>query len=92
MRTGFLGWIASIQTLSVPHRCGPPTGVVLPRGLEDDKKIGKRQKPENIVMKLRRVEVLHGQGMSVAEAVRQIGVTDFTYYRGRRQYGDLTAN
>jgi putative transposase len=36
---------------------------------------GKREKPEDIVMKLRQVEVLQGQGMSVAEAVRQIGVT-----------------
>ena len=35
---------------------------------------GKREKPEDIVMKLRQVEVLQGQGMSVAEAVPQIGV------------------
>jgi hypothetical protein len=34
----------------------------------------KREKPEEIVMKLRQVEVLQGQGMSVAEALRQIGV------------------
>ena len=36
---------------------------------------GKRDKPEEIVLKLRQVEVLQGQGKSVAEAVRQIGVT-----------------
>ena len=36
---------------------------------------GKREKPEDIVLKLRQVEVLQGQGQSVSEAVRQIGVT-----------------
>ena len=34
---------------------------------------GKREKPEDIVTKLRQVEVLHGQGLSMADAVRQIG-------------------
>jgi transposase-like protein len=50
---------------------------------------GKRDKPEEIVSKLRQVEVLQGQGMSVAEAVRQIGVTQQTYYRWRRLYGGM---
>jgi putative transposase len=50
----------------------------------------KREKPEDIVTKLRQVEVLQGQGMSVAEAVRQIGVTQQTLYRWRRQYGGMT--
>lgn len=36
---------------------------------------GKREKPEEIVSKLRQVEVLQGQGATIAEAVRQIGVT-----------------
>jgi transposase-like protein len=49
----------------------------------------KRDKPEEIVSKLRQVEVLQGQGMSVAEAVRQIGVTQQTYYRWRRLYGGM---
>ena len=40
---------------------------------------GKREKPEDIVMKLRQVEVLQGQGMSIAETVRQIGVTQQTF-------------
>ena len=47
---------------------------------------GKRDKPEEIVTKLRQVEVLQGQGMSIADAVRQIGVTQQTYYRWRKQY------
>ena len=49
---------------------------------------GKREKPEDIVLKLRQVEVLQGQGMSVQEAVRQIGVSVQTYYRWRKEYGD----
>jgi len=51
---------------------------------------GKRDKPEEIVSKLRQVEVLQGQGMSVAQSVRQIGVTDQTYYRWRKQYGGMS--
>ena len=49
----------------------------------------KREKPEEIVSKLRQVEVLHGQGMTVAEAVRQIGVTQQTFYRWRKLYGGM---
>lgn len=48
---------------------------------------GKREKPEDIVLKLRQVEVLQGQGRSTAEAVRQIGVTVQTYYRWRKEFG-----
>jgi len=51
---------------------------------------GKREKPEDIVLKLRQVEVLHGQGKSVSEAVRQIGVTVQTYYRWRKEYGGMS--
>ncbi len=50
---------------------------------------GKRDKPEEIVSKLRQVEVLQGQGMSVADAVRQIVVTRQTYYRWRKLYGGM---
>ena len=50
---------------------------------------GKREKPEDIVLKLRQVEVLQGQGMAIADAVRQIGVTQQTYYRWRKEYGAL---
>ena len=51
---------------------------------------GKRDKPEEIVTKLRQVEVLQGQGMSIADAVRQIGVTQQTYYRWRKEYGGMS--
>ena len=40
----------------------------------------KRHKPEEIVAKLRQVEVLTSQGQSMAEAIRSIGVTEVTYY------------
>ena len=40
----------------------------------------KHHKPEEIVAKLRRVDVLVSQGQSVADAVRAIGVTEVTYY------------
>ena len=50
---------------------------------------GKREKAEDIVLKLRQVEVLQGQGRSVSEAVRQIGVTVQTYYRWRKDYGGI---
>lgn len=41
----------------------------------------KRHKTDDIVAKLRQVEVLTAQGRPVAEAVRSIGVTEVTYYR-----------
>ena len=50
---------------------------------------GKREKPEDIVAKLRQVEVLQGQGMTTSDAVRQIGVSEQTFYRWRKQYGGM---
>jgi putative transposase len=50
---------------------------------------GKRSTPEQIMAKLRQVEVLTAQGKPVAEAVRTIGVTEPTYYRWRSEYGGL---
>ena len=49
----------------------------------------KHHKPEEIVAKLRRVDVLVSQGQSVADAVRAIGVTEVTYYRWRQEFGGL---
>ena len=49
----------------------------------------KRPKPEEIVSKLRQVEVLMGQGMSCLDAIRQIGVVEQTYYRWRKQYSGM---
>ena len=52
----------------------------------------KRPKPEEIVSKLRQVEVLMGQGMSRLDAIRQIGVVEQTYYRWRKQYGRMSVD
>ena len=49
----------------------------------------KRPTPEEIVAKLRQVDVLVSQGKSVADAVRAIGTTEVTYYRWRKEYGGL---
>ena len=49
----------------------------------------KRYKPEEIVTKLRQVDVLVSQGSSVADAIRQIGVSEVTYYRWRQEFGGL---
>jgi len=51
--------------------------------------MGKRHKPEEIIAKLRQVEVMSGQGTSMADAVRSIGVTEVTYYRWRSEYGGM---
>ena len=49
----------------------------------------KRHKPEEIVAKLRQVDVLVSQGQNIADAIRQIGVSEVTYYRWRQEYGGL---
>ena len=52
----------------------------------------KRHPPEEIVAKLRQVDVLVSQGTAVADAVRSIGVTEVTYYRWRQEYGGLKSD
>lgn len=49
-------------------------------------------KPEEIVAKLRQVDVLHGQGMTIAGAIREIGVSEVTFYRWRKDYGGMRAD
>ena len=49
----------------------------------------KYHKPEEIVSKLRQVDVLTSQGRPVADAIRQIGVTEVTFYRWRKDYGGM---
>jgi putative transposase len=44
----------------------------------------KGYKPEEIVAKLRQVDVLVSQGQGMTEAIRQIGMSEVTYYRWRR--------
>ena len=47
----------------------------------------QRHTSEEIVAKLRQVDVLTAQGRTVAEAIRQIGLTEVTYYSWRSEYG-----
>ncbi len=49
----------------------------------------KRHTAEEIVTRLRQVDVLTAQGRPVADAIRSIGVTEVTYYRWRNEYGGL---
>ena len=52
----------------------------------------KRHKPDEIVAKLRQVDVLVSQGGSVADAIRSIGVTEVTYDRWRQEFGGLKSD
>jgi len=52
----------------------------------------KRYKPEEIVAKLRQVDVLTSQGQSVADAIRALGVSEITYYRWRQEFGGLKSD
>lgn len=45
----------------------------------------KRYEPEEIVAKLRQVDVLVSQGQAVVDAIRQIGVSKVTFYRWRQE-------
>ena len=52
----------------------------------------RRYKPEEIIAKLREAEILLGQGMKVAEVVRELGIHEVTYYRWRKEYGGMRVN
>ena len=49
----------------------------------------KRYTSEQIISKLREAEVLLSQGQTVAQASKQLGVSDQTYYRWRREFGGM---
>ena len=49
----------------------------------------KHPKPEEIVSKLRQIEVLVGQGMKQIDAIREIGIVEQTFYRWRKQHGGM---
>src|SRR5262249_1261351 len=49
----------------------------------------KRYKPEEIVAKLRQVDVLVSQGQNMVDAIRQIGGSEVTYYRWRQEFGGV---
>ena len=52
----------------------------------------KRHQPEELVTKLRQVEVFVGQGMARIDAIREMGVVEQTYYRWRKLYGGMGRN
>jgi putative transposase len=52
----------------------------------------KRYKPEEIIAKLRQVDVVVSQGATMADAIRQIGVSEVTFYRWRQEFGGLKAD
>ncbi len=49
----------------------------------------KRYTPDTIIRKLRETEILQGQGKTIAQAVKHIGVTEQTFYRWRKEYGGM---
>jgi len=49
----------------------------------------KRHKPEEIVSKLRQVDLLVGKGLARIDAIRQVQITEQAYYRWRKQYGGM---
>ena len=49
----------------------------------------KNYTTEQIIVKLREIEVLCGQGRTIAEAARQAEITEQTYYRWRNAYGGM---
>jgi putative transposase len=54
--------------------------------------MGKRLGAEQIVAKLRQIEILMGQGKSTALACKDVGVSEQSYYRWRKEYGGLDIN
>ena len=51
--------------------------------------VRKGYTPEQIINKLREAEILLSQGNAVSVITRKIGVSDYTYYRWRKEYGGM---
>ena len=52
----------------------------------------KRYSPEQIIQLLREIEIHTSEGKTISQASRQIGVTEQTYYRWRKEYGGLNTS
>jgi len=52
----------------------------------------KRYRPEEIISKLREADIHIGQGHTVAQAIKSIGITEVTYYRWRQEYGGMSTS
>ena len=51
--------------------------------------MGKRFKAEEIVIKLREIELMQNKGLDVIQSCRQAGVSEQSYYRWRKKYGGM---
>ena len=51
--------------------------------------MGKRFKAEEVIMKLREIELSSNKGLEIAQACRQAGVSEQSYYRWRKEYGGM---
>ena len=54
--------------------------------------MGKKAKPEEVIAKLREIEIRLARGETAASAARAVGVTEQSYYRWRKEYGGLQTN
>ena len=50
-----------------------------------------RHTPEQVIRKLREAEVMLGEGKTIAEAAKELGVSEPTFHRWRNQYGGMKA-
>jgi putative transposase len=51
--------------------------------------VRKGYTPEQIINKLREAEILLSQGNTISAITRKIGISDYTYYRWRKEYGGM---
>ncbi len=54
--------------------------------------VRKSYTPEQIINKLREAEILLSQGATIAVISKKIGVSDYAYYRWRKEYGGIRAD
>lgn len=89
-RTYAKRWFDNLQIQNVvcPLKSDPSRSMAY-EPQKDIEMAAKRHKAEEIVTKLRQVDVLNAQGKSMGEAIRSIGVTEVTYYRWWSEYGGL---
>lgn len=52
----------------------------------------KGYQPEEIISKLREADILLGQGHTVTQVIKSIGISDVTYYRWRKEYGGMNTS
>jgi putative transposase len=52
----------------------------------------RRHTPEQVIRKLREAEQLLGEGKTIPEAAKELGISEQTYHRWRNQYGGMKAD